>query len=252
MSCLPRLALTVAILSALASTADTRELPRSTSTTPVRALVDCFAESCDIAEHCARVSDWEGITESDFSRDWQLSRRQLIFTPMRSNGSLLCYVAVREGAALISAYRYFRTKNANDAWTTVGAERDYWFFLEKTEPDHAPADALAFFRRVKGRQMCFDGCGPNDDYIYFEGSEWGTGVLGRSFTAFTTEGNLRGNNWDYEYGGENRGTVKLLIDDPGYETCWINMTFETATSGTHSTRCDESEGGDGPWAIRDR
>ena len=252
------IALAIAVAQFVGSAhAETWQIPRATGSMPVRVLVECLSSSCDVAEHCATPDAWAGITGADFSRSWDLEYRQVITTPLRSNGRHVCAVALRDGAAALTGLRYHRERNSEGQWVTRSMTMD-WYFREMellAPSDLAPNNAYRFYQVVKGRKLCSDPCGPNDDTVYFRVSEEYHNIeaLGvREATVFTSEGNSDA-SWAYEKGPANQATVELDFTWSGVdETCWISLTFETETSGTSSTRCRVGEGDSGTWQITDR
>lgn len=247
---------------ALAGTAGAKvyELPRSTSTMPVQALITCETTECEVAEHCARYDKWANIaSDVDFSKEWTFELGQAVMTPKRASANLMCAVSIRKGQTYIRALRYLRHRDETGNWVYDSMTRDWGFRemdLEVTRVQ-APATDYDFYQLVKGRRLCFDGCGESDEYIYFGATLIGSEVWSGDFTHFVpSEGTLKG-DWEYERSTETSGSLTLIyggIFDTDF-TCWLTLEFETNESGTYSATCDAEEAlddEDGEWIVTGR
>ena len=249
------------------------QLPRGTGSSPVNALVDCyFGAPCQVAEHCAPAPnlrpDGPELSIDDYDNQWEVDEGMVRWTPKRMNSREVCWVAARRGIVYVTAYRYFRHRVEGKSWAApytatvmggamleAGASRG----APEPEPaEYAPANAYWFYQLVKGKKLCFDGCGMNTDSIYFRANDQTYAEIERleahgvRFTLFATQGTFEG-YWTYEQTDAMSATVELQFDyDQLPDTCWLTLTFQTETSGASSNRCRVSEGDTGTWEIRDR
>ena len=124
------------------------------------------------------------------------------------------------------------------------------FWLAQTP--NAPTSAYAFYQIVKGRKMCFDGCGAASDYIYFDAFEFSNETLAGvpNFTLYTEGESLTG-FWQYESTGPNSADVTLNFDS-GVDICTMALWFDTKTSGSLTMTCRTAGVETGTWEILDR
>ena len=219
---------------------------------PVRAIINCFSESCEVAEGCFDPDDfWTGTVDSaSFRHQWDLEFGETQQTPLRSNSQLMCGVEERIGAIGVRAYRLLRERALGGDWETLSMTTDHNSIWRYEVSDLAPEDYKVFFARVENKKMCFDDCGPADDYVYFDGTRFDDGRVFRAgFTLYTAVGTIRGHSWEYDQVDQTTGN---LLFDWFDDRCYVTLNFDTRTSGTHSTASDYSEGGSGAWRIVDR
>lgn len=267
---LPILILTLATAPALGQneeTPSTVTLPRATGTSPVRALVECYfgyGIACEIAEHCELASDgnWrlsEGVPLEDYGWQRSLEEGHVVWTPLRANGRQLCRVAALHGILIVSTFRYFRHREGN-AWAPAYSATSQFASLVAAAPPReeaplAPSNAYRFYQLVKGRKMCFDGCGAGAEYIYFKVQDEHQSIERVSFPEFTLyrpDGGLTG-LWGYEVIDREAGSLTLDFDHTAnYDECALTLGFDTETSGTVTMVCRDAGREDGTWEILDR
>lgn len=266
----------LAILFALAlpinqAMAVTWELPRATWRMPVKAIVVCLAGPCDIAMRCdaASLDNWYGIDEEDYADEiWQLTESELLETPSNGNPGQRCSIATRTGIATGRAFQFFREKGQSGDWEIRSMTLVAFQYMDSyaedssdkgTQSHFAPQDEYRFYQSVKGKRLCFDKCGSNDQYMYFKAESWAFDEeslidSSREFTLFTEGSGILKGGWSYENSGSSSGTLTLefgntfLPDD----TCITQLTYDSETSGTHKTTCEVSIGDSGPWRITNR
>lgn len=254
----PRTFVSAALVAlALAGTVSAKiyELPRSTSTTPVQALITCNAPLCEVAEHCARYDAWDYVTDADFSKEWTLDRNQAVKTPLRASGNLMCAISIREGSTNIRTLRYYRRKDESENWVYLSMTRDWG--LREIMSAQAPATEYDFYQIVKGQRACLNGC--DEEYVYFDASflYGSTELITSSFTHFAPgEGTLKG-EWGYEKSTDTTGSLTLNYygaDGNFSYTCWVTLTFQTDESGTYDATCndDDNTNEEGEWIVTGR
>ena len=231
-------------------------LPRASATEPVRGIVDCWADSCVVVEHCTTPSTWDaGVAPADYRWQRPMDRRELLPTPLRANGRLLCAVGMLEGRGWIHGVRYFRVRRADKSWLNFAAETAAW--AEVAAEDYsgvtppaagglAPDTPDGFYARVKGKRLCIGKC--SDDRLSFTQypSPADRAICQGRVRWYGRWGEGEQACWNYAHVDAASGELRLEdLGGPGETDCELTFTFDTDTSGRVSGDCSTHQ-----WSNR--